>query len=231
MTAFVDGVPIADGGFYINLDDRTDRRDRCLRQFEKYRMGGFIRFPGIRCGEYAGCGLAHREIIRHASENGLESVVILEDDFHIAAECPFGLTTEGSVPFRVLLREVFAELARVPYDCFYFGGNLLGPLIPITRRVAGLTCAKANHAIIVRKSLYGELLKWSYEQYDAMDHYHATVLQRKHNYVISVPMLINQGDAGGDYSDLLRRVVAYHDWFLSTYDEFAAEHYQRWRQL
>jgi GR25 family glycosyltransferase involved in LPS biosynthesis len=83
--------------FLINLDKRKDRLDRCNNIFEQNSVMDLVeRFPGIvpnpsddipytkdtekiKIPLY-GCLLSHINIIKRAKEEGLKSVLVLEDD-------------------------------------------------------------------------------------------------------------------------------------------------------
>ena len=74
--------------FYINLDERTDRKDCFEKHLKKYDLE-FERFSAIKdkFGAF-GCAKSHLSVLKNAKNNNLENVIIMEDDiaFDISPE-------------------------------------------------------------------------------------------------------------------------------------------------
>jgi hypothetical protein len=218
------GHEFADAGYFINLAHRTDRLEKVLEQVEKYKIKGLTRFEGIISGEYAGCGMSHVEIIKEAKAKGYRSVAIFEDDFYIMPKLIKGLNDQTEINFEDTWRSVAHSLQALDYwDAFYFGGRLSAPtyltsamhLVKLTEKCF---CA---HALIIRDTLYDTIInEWSYAKEDQIDHYYGVKLQKRFEFLLAAPMLINHGDAGANFSDLLKRDMSYHNWLLDSYDEF-----------
>lgn len=67
--------------FYINMDDRNDRRIRFEKHMKKYDLECEI-FSGIKdVFGSLGCAKSHLTILKHARSNGYSNVIIMEDDF------------------------------------------------------------------------------------------------------------------------------------------------------
>ena len=65
--------------FYINLDERKDRRDHMEKILEGY---DYERIPAIKHEDgYIGCALSHKFCVQLAIGYKYDSVIILEDDF------------------------------------------------------------------------------------------------------------------------------------------------------
>jgi glycosyl transferase family 25 len=74
--------------FYINIDERTDRRYRFEKHMKKYDLE-FERFSAIKDNYGAfGCAKSHLSVLKNAKNNNLENVIIMEDDiaFDISPE-------------------------------------------------------------------------------------------------------------------------------------------------
>lgn len=74
--------------FYINLDERIDRKDSFEKHMKKYNLE-FERFSAIKDNFGAlGCAKSHLSILKNAKNNNLENVIIMEDDiaFNISPE-------------------------------------------------------------------------------------------------------------------------------------------------
>jgi len=83
-------IKIADKGFLINLDERTDRFEESLSELKKIGISGVERFSAIKITEDSdegwinrGCTQSHCDILKLQVENGWEKVVIFEDDFFL----------------------------------------------------------------------------------------------------------------------------------------------------
>lgn len=67
--------------FYINLDERVDRKNLIELELNNFDLK-YERFPAIKdeMGIY-GCGLSHLSVLKLAKERGYKNVLIFEDDF------------------------------------------------------------------------------------------------------------------------------------------------------
>jgi glycosyl transferase family 25 len=66
--------------FYINLDERIDRKDNFEKHMKKYDLD-FERFSAIKDNYGAfGCAKSHLSVLKNAKNNNLENVIIMEDD-------------------------------------------------------------------------------------------------------------------------------------------------------
>lgn len=72
-----------DGVFYINLDERSDRRIQIEQELEKIGLKA-ERFPAIK-HEFGiiGCGQSHIAVLKLARERRLKNVLVFEDDFEL----------------------------------------------------------------------------------------------------------------------------------------------------
>lgn len=69
--------------FYINLDQRIDRRQAIEAELANHGFTNYERFPAIYHPTIGGvgCGRSHIEVLRLAKERGYQRIIILEDDF------------------------------------------------------------------------------------------------------------------------------------------------------
>lgn len=225
MTVKINDRYIADGGFYINLDSRTDRKEKVEQQLSKFNITGVQRMPAVVKGEYAGCGESHKNIIKTAIENGMKSVLVLEDDFYIMDPPSDGWKTLD-ISFNDLFIEALDQADTVDWDVLFFGTILHAPLIKVSKNLGRIQAAKSAHAFIIKENLYDYILNWSYEKYDQLDHYFYTTLQKSHKFLTTFPALINHGHPNEDFSNLLKRNTTYYYYLLSTYQEFCKNFYE-----
>lgn len=74
-------IKIADKGFLINLDERTDRLKESLSEFDKLKIVGVERYPAIKITEDSdygwvnrGCTQSHSNIFKKQVENNWEKM-------------------------------------------------------------------------------------------------------------------------------------------------------------
>lgn len=215
----IDDYDVADGGFYINMDHRTDRKQKVEDQLAKFNITGVERMPAVVKGQYAGCGESHKNIVKEAISRNMKSILVFEDDFYIMDP-----PTDGFNHYEKSFKETFVEVLEqaktVHWDVLFFGTILHAPILKVTKNLGRIQAAKSAHAFIVKESLFEYILDWSYEKYDQLDHYFYSTLQKSHTFLTSYPALINHGHPEADMSDLLKTETTYHYYLLSTYQEF-----------
>lgn len=130
-----------DAIYCINLDERTDRWEHSLKQFEKLGISDRVeRFSAIKCqdkktrneladlhyGGYwrphymyplngaVGCATSHLEIIKLAKSRGLKNVLVFEDDFISMTD------------WHETLKSALCDLDNFDWDLFYLGWGFRG---------------------------------------------------------------------------------------------------------
>ena len=149
-----------DGGFYLNLDKRTERREA----FEKRsKEAGFEveRFSAIQLKEEdvpnpfngkdwhikISCTYSHFEMIREAKRRGWKNCVIFEDD------CVF---VDGFVD---KVKQCIEELKDTDWDLFYMGGEPGGWCDSVSDNLSKCTAGMyATHAYVINESFYDRVL-------------------------------------------------------------------------
>ena len=67
--------------YYINLEERPDRKDQVIQEFKNIGITNPERFDAIKCSFGAvGCSLSHLKCLEMAKSLNLEHVLIVEDD-------------------------------------------------------------------------------------------------------------------------------------------------------
>lgn len=153
-----------DGGFYLNLDKRTERREA----FEKRsKEAGFEveRFPAIQLKEEdvpnphngrdwhikISCTYSHFEMIKEAKRRGWKNCVIFEDD------CVF---EDGFVD---KIKECVEELKDIQWDIFYMGGEPGSWCDSVSDKLAKCTAGMyATHAYVINESFYDKVINLPY---------------------------------------------------------------------
>ena len=143
--------------FLINLDKRKDRLDRCNDIFEQNNVRDLVeRFPGIvpnpsddipytkdtekiKIPLY-GCLLSHVNIIKRAKDEGLKSVLVLEDDVDFI-----------NVDY---IDRSIEQLKNKEWSFFYLGANTHVPLNKANENLLVLKKGYATHAVAYHESFY-----------------------------------------------------------------------------
>jgi GR25 family glycosyltransferase involved in LPS biosynthesis len=118
-------IKIADRGFLINLEERTDRLQESLLEFDKNNIQGVERFNAIKITEDSdqgwvirGCTHSHMELLKRQVENGWEKMVIFEDDFFLDV-C--------DNKNRSLTTKMIETVYTTDFDLFFLGACMLEP--------------------------------------------------------------------------------------------------------
>ena len=141
-----------DAVYCINLPEATERWTDMTRRFQRLGIDWLVRrFEGVKTPEshHLGCTLSHRRIVAEAKQQGLEQVLVLEDDaiFHVN-------TLD-------VLRHAMAELAGQSWRLFYLGGHPWGQSFSLAPGCAYLerpTRLTTTHAVAYHHSVYDVLL-------------------------------------------------------------------------
>jgi hypothetical protein len=142
-----------DAIYCINLADQTARWQEATARFT--RLGIFSRvrrFEAIRTqhNHHIGCGLSHRAVVAEAWTQGLENVLVFEDDVVFTSDAISGL------------QRALDELRGREWKLLYLGAcrwNTEYPPLPGYRRLAqggALTCA---HAVAYHRSIFDRILR------------------------------------------------------------------------
>jgi GR25 family glycosyltransferase involved in LPS biosynthesis len=110
-------------GFYINLDERTDRRSHADLEFAKVGISP-QRFSAIKTRDGAiGCSLSHLKCIEKAIENEWGHVLICEDD----------ITFTNPILLKTQLDAFLAKRRSNSryWDVIILGGNNFHPFTPV----------------------------------------------------------------------------------------------------
>ena len=209
-----------DDAYYINLDSRDDRRKlfetQCkelgikAKRFSAIQPGFDIIPPNAlkelqllepmtdesRYHKYRikangiGCTLSHKAVIKQARDQGLQNILIFEDD------CKFLPAWQSEI------KSVIEDLNKVDWDVVYFGGELNSNTISITNNLnlvvnGGVYC---NHAYAVNKRFFDPIINFDIDWCPApIDIFFLNYPSNSRKYVVSKKLLAIQES---DWSDL-----------------------------
>ena len=219
--------------YCINLTSREDRWERCKKEFDLVKVTNQVeRFSAVNLrrfdfdeqydvsiGPYSvvsagGCLASHRAIIQEAKDNGLENVLVLEDDV-------------GFIPEEVnnFLKAV-DDLKSQDWALFYLGATVERQMNFVTDNIFKTTLPKATHAIANNHTVYEEILGTLPEGTNemlkfvkdraALDDYFVNDIQPRYNCYICNPMFVVQGRS---FSDIVQRNIDYSQDQLRFFQE------------
>jgi len=142
--------------FYINLDKRPDRNDKCLKEFNKFKfkaerisaMDGDnleinknIKFkvPNV------GLTMTHIKILKESIKNNYNSILILEDDVKFNED--FNLKFDN-----------FYNQTPEDWDILYIGSNNLTSGCKINNNIYKCGLTYTMHCIALKNTVYNKLL-------------------------------------------------------------------------
>ena len=215
--------------YLINLDERTDRWEKCLDIFQQYEFNSYERISGVKPLEedfpyldqksrsQLGCSLSFYRIIKNAYEKQFENILILEDDFY------FIYSKEKT--YEILKNSI--ENLPENWDVFYLGGNIMydfsnNPLSLFKEKLFKLNSSYCTHSISFSKkgiSIFIDefpseiiFIKNIVEDYKVIDVFMAREFCKNNLCFIPNEMLCSQiagfssiENCVTDYSDLITR--------------------------
>jgi GR25 family glycosyltransferase involved in LPS biosynthesis len=196
--------------YYINLDKRIDRKYHIENQLKLLNWNA-KRFSAIyHPNGCLGCALSHLALLKHARNNNLSHVLILEDDATFLEPALFLHN------LNMFLKE------HKNFDVLLLAGNNMGHYDRVDEQCVKVTHCKTTTAYLVKSSYYDTLIH-NYENgihllqkypnkktFYSIDEYWC-LLQGKHNWLLLTPLTIIQNP---DISDIENCYVDYTGYML-----------------
>ena len=135
--------------FYINIDERTDRKYIFEKHMKKYDLE-FERFSAIKdkFGAF-GCAKSHLSVLKNAKNNNLENVIIMEDD--IAFDIPPEMLDEK-------LKLIFDN--ELDFDVFHLSYRYrISEDVPGVDYLKKLSYCHYCSCYIINKKCYDEIIE------------------------------------------------------------------------
>lgn len=187
--------------YLINLDRRTDRMNECEKEFKKYNIvyERISAFDGSKLeGNYTplirgeiGCRTSHLNIIKKAKEEGLNNILILEDDFEFCDD------------FESKFKNYINQLPE-DWQWIYFGGSHFEEPTKVTNNIYRVNKTYTTHAYAIKSEIYDKLIE-TLEIFEPAD-VRLAALQKELNTYVTIPHLIYQRDG---FSDIQNNNVSY----------------------
>jgi hypothetical protein len=118
--------------FYINLDEREDRKEKMETMLSDLDFKNVQRFPATKAGSRVGCSISHMNLLDYIITNNIYPCLVLEDDvdifdFRKKIQCPenadamylgfsgygFNLDKESLFPRSLKISELNKDFHRV----------------------------------------------------------------------------------------------------------------------
>mgnify|MGYP001303011889 CR=1 FL=1 len=197
--------------FYINLKEREDRKKHVESELNELNWK-YQRFEAIKANSgRVGCSMSHLKILKHAKENNLPYVVVMEDDIQFT----------NKKKYNSLLKDFMDR--KINYDVLLLAGNLRKPIKKITPHILKIKKSFTTTGYIVKQHYYDamienikqgiqNLIQDPSNGMNAIDVYWMK-LQSKDNWYILYPRTITQLP---DYSDIEKTEVNYNHLMLDS---------------
>lgn len=194
--------------WYINLDDRTDRKDHMDRELSKYNMETFVqRYSAIKAEVKTpnqcviASGTSHRNLIQMAKDRGLESILILEDDIFFK---------DGTID---MLEQSLKSLAkRDDWDLYYMNANIFdNPIRLVDENLMLIRGCYCVHAYVVHARAYDKVLQYNPEKDIPID---AWLTNQDLLKLGGYPLMVSQIDS---VSDNVGGFIGYDQIFTDAY--------------
>jgi GR25 family glycosyltransferase involved in LPS biosynthesis len=152
-------VPIADHGFFINLDRSTDRLDNIKQQIDTFAIENLERFPAITDPLHQSSATkSHFAALSTAIERGYETVFIAEDDFQLYDDL-FILDSSLSCSLKDYLPELMNDISIQEWDIVLLGFNAKKRCIPVSRHLSRNFKSTGAWGYIIKKPAIDFILK------------------------------------------------------------------------
>lgn len=221
-------IKIADKGFLINLNDRSDRLLDSISEFDKLNIKGVERFDAVKFEESSvngvvmGCTQSHIDILMYQVDNNLNKIIIFEDDFCL------DLVSKEEYHIN---DQIILNLTKINADLLLLGSclidqshsvseNVIKPnnFVQTTCYISNLNFAKFvinNFDYLDKESLvYGEAIDTFYSVLSSKSHWlenrekkdKQILLENNLKIYFHYPILFSQRPS---YSNLINRHVNY----------------------
>lgn len=222
----INGVKLADKGFFINLSQSTDRLNLVTKQIKDFKIEGLNRFEALTDEwRHFSCTKSHLKVFLTSLIEDYDTIFVAEDDFLIEESCYFPYGNNQNV--YDVLQKVSDDLKTVEWDVLLFGCNPKSPLIPINNNLAVVHKSTGAWAYLIKKRAYRYLLKHSNYKGDfiAIDDWLPLLNDKGFVTLTTIPLSINHG------INLVSTLqpngpVNYDGWIKGSYHKFLYDIYK-----
>lgn len=216
--------------YCINLSERPDRWNECLKNFQKYEIDNYERIDAIkveaklppkRKGQI-GCALSFSKCFEEIKKNNYKQVLIFEDDFEFKYDK--NNTFEK-------LNKALNELPQ-NWDSLFLGGTVINdygifPIQKYSHNLLKLQSAHCLHAVAFSQQGVDKIFKYFNEQsdwrlqlinnFEAIDMFFAKYYQNETNSFLTSDLLCYQRV---NASNIENAVYDYSEWMDRNFNYF-----------
>ena len=196
-----------DNHIYINLEKRTDRNEKTIKQLKNIGINKPNRFNAVFNKKgIIGCAESHIGVVQYAMDKDLPYLCVFEDDIHITNP--------------KLLKVKINNLINTDFDVLMLGGNNFGGQ-KIDNNLLKVEQCFTTTAYIIKKHYYStwldnlkeglNILKTTDDRQYSLDQ-HNHILQKKDNWYLLIPICIIQRKG---YSDIENEETDYKNDMLN----------------
>ena len=193
--------------FYINLEHRLDRKEHVESQLDSIGLKG-TRFNAIKMENGAiGCSMSHLKLLQKALKDGLDHILIVEDD--ILFLDPLLFVSQ----FDTFLQNQGSRI----WDIILFAGNNMPPYEKVDDTCVKVSQCQTTTGYLVNGHYIEKLLNnvkmgltnlikepQGHAKYAIDKHWFS--LQKTDNWFLITPLTVVQRE---DYSDIEKKVINY----------------------
>lgn len=145
----INNKKLADIGFYINLDSRTDRKEHLLKNLECFNIKGVERFSAKTDNSTAGINLVNStlDIYKDFIKSEADTLLILEDD------CQF------LEPFNCESEQILADINSLDWDLFWLGCHHRRKPVCVSHNCYRVSSVSYAQSYIIKKPFAKEVVE------------------------------------------------------------------------
>jgi len=146
----INDIKIADLGFYINLDRRTDRKEHLEKNLKEYNITGVERQPARENTSTTQLNLVNTnfDLYKKFLSTDAETLLVLEDD------CKFLPSIKQDT------KEVFENIHNTEWDLFWVGGINRKPPIFYKNKCYQVSSPSYAQSYIIKRRMAEDMLNY-----------------------------------------------------------------------
>lgn len=146
----INDIKIADLGFYINLDRRTDRKEHLEKNLKEYNITGVERQPARENTSTTQLNLVNTnfDLYKKFLSTDAETLLVLEDD------CKFLPSIKQDT------KEIFENIYNTEWDLFWIGGINRKPPIFYKNNCYQVSSPSYAQSYIIKRRMAEDVLKY-----------------------------------------------------------------------
>lgn len=201
----IKNIPLADYGYYINLDSSEDRKESMESLIKSFNITDLSRFSALTDPlRQSSCTKSHIEVYKDALSKNYDSICVMEDDIDISEYCRY--CGNFSIELSEYISILKEKKEEINWDLIALGINPNKKLIPINPYFAINSGSTGSWAYIIKRKAFEYIVNNFnyYKDYLAIDNIIPLMNQKGFRSLCTIPMIINHKD--GFLSDMAPHV-------------------------